>query len=67
MYLDDPWTLPSPRSSDEDPRLIKMEMLLSAAEVAYQAILDPIVDPGPSSSQMEEGDLLINFVTSILR
>ena len=50
MYLDDPWTLPSLSTSDEDVRTTRIEILLFAAEVAYQAILDPVVDPGPSSS-----------------
>ena len=37
MYLNDPYTLPSTSASDEDPRPTKMEMLLFAAETAYQA------------------------------
>ena len=49
-YLEDPWTLPSPSTLDEDPRPTRMEMSLSTMEIAYQAGLDPVVDPSPSSS-----------------
>jgi hypothetical protein len=38
---------------------IAMEIPLSATEVAYQAILNTIVDPHPFSSQMDEEDLIL--------
>ena len=57
MYLEDPWTLPSLSTSDEDPRPTKMEISLSVVEVSYQAILDLVIELGPSSSQIEEEDL----------
>ena len=54
MYLEDPWTLPSLSTSNKDPRPSKMEISLFIMKVAYQVVLDPIVDMGPSSLQMEE-------------
>ena len=50
MYLDDPWNLPSPSTSDEDAIPTRMEMSFSIVEPAYQATVDPIVDLGPSFS-----------------
>jgi hypothetical protein len=38
---------------------IGMEMPLSSVEVVYQDILDTIVDPDPSSSLMEEENLIL--------
>ena len=58
MYLDDPWTLPSLNTLDEDDRPTRMEMSFSVVETAYQVTLDPSVDSGPSSSCTEEEDLL---------
>ena len=56
-YLEDPWTLSSLSTSDEDPRTTKMDMLLSVVEIAYQATLDPAVDfSSPSSSRTKEED-----------
>ena len=49
-YLDDPWTLRSPSNSDEYIITTTVEMPLSATKTAYQSILDPTVDLGPSSS-----------------
>ena len=66
MYLDDPWTLLSPRTLDESPRPTNTEMSLSLGEVAYQAILDLVVDPSPSSLRMKEEDLsaLLSWVVT---
>ena len=47
MYLDDPWTLPSLSTSDEDAKPTKMRMSLSIVEVVYQATLEPAIDPSP--------------------
>ena len=48
-HLEDPWTLPSPSTSDEDTIPTKMDMLLSTTTIACQATLGPFVDPNPSS------------------
>ena len=50
MYLEDSWTLPPLSILNEDTRPTKLEMSLSTMEIAYQAGLDPVVDPSPSSS-----------------
>ena len=50
MYLDDPWTLHSSSNSDEYIITTTVEIPLSATKTACQSILDPTVDPGPSSS-----------------
>jgi hypothetical protein len=55
-YFDDPWTLPSPTMSYEGQSHIRMEMSLSAAEIAYQAIQEATVDPDPPSSWTKEMD-----------
>ena len=57
MYLEDPWTLPSPSTSDEDPRITNMEMSLSTMDISHQFIIYLDVDPSPSSSRTEEEDL----------
>ena len=57
MYLDDPWTLPSPSTSDDISITTKMDMPLYATQVAYQTILDSIFDHSPSSSRKKEEDL----------
>ena len=57
MYLEDPWTLPSSSTSDEDPIPTKMEMSLSTMDISYQFVLDHVVDPSPSSSRTQEEDL----------
>ena len=49
MYVDDPWTLSSLRTSDKDPRPNNMEMSLSIVNISDQATLDLILDPSPSS------------------
>ena len=56
LHLEDPWTLPSPSTSDEDPRPTKMDMSLSIMTIAYPSTLGTIVDPSPSSSVIEEED-----------
>ena len=58
MHLDDPLTLPSLRTSDEDARPTRMRMSLFLVEVPYQATLDPAIDPGPSSAWMKVEDIL---------
>ena len=55
--MDDPWNLPSSSTSDEDTIPTRVEMLLSTTKTAYQPILDPTVDSGPSSSWMKEDDI----------
>ena len=55
-HLEDPWTLPSPSTSDEDPRPVEMDMPLSTTLVAYKDNIFYVVDPSPSSSRMEEED-----------
>ena len=57
MYLNDPWSLSSLRTLDEDPIHTKMKMSLSTVEVAYQVVLDLVVDPSLSSSWTKEEDL----------
>ena len=57
MYLEDPWTLPSLCTSDEDPRITKMEMSLSTMDISHQFVIDLILDPSPSSSWTDEEDL----------
>ena len=61
MYLEDPWTLPSPRTSDEDPIPTKIEMSLYLVEIAYQATLDPFVYPIPSSLRTKEEDTFAHY------
>ena len=56
MYLENSWTLPYMRTSDEDPIPTKMEMSLSVVEITYQATLDSIIDTNSSSLQTEEED-----------
>jgi hypothetical protein len=55
-YFDDPWTLPSSTMSYEGQSHIRMEILLSTAEIAYQAIQEATADPDPPSSWMKEMD-----------
>ena len=56
MYLEGPWTRPSLITLDEYPRPTKMDMSFFVVNIAYQATLDPVVDPSPSSLWMEEED-----------
>ena len=66
MYLDDPWTLRSPSTLNEDSRTTRIEIPLSVAETTYQATLDNYIDPGPFSSQMEEEDILALPASAVL-
>ena len=52
-HMEDPWILPSPSPSN---RPIKMDLPLPVAMITYQANLDCVADPSPSSSWMEEED-----------
>ena len=54
LHLEDPWTIPSPSTLDEDPRPTNMDMLLSTMMIYYQSILVHVVDPSPSSLWTEE-------------
>jgi hypothetical protein len=61
-YFNDPWNLPSPTMSCEGQSHIGMEMPLSVAEVAYQDMLNTIVDLDPISSQKDDEDLILEPV-----
>ena len=50
IHMEDPWILPSPSPSIGP---IKMDVLFPATMVAYQANLDQVVEPSPSSSRTE--------------
>ena len=52
-HMEDPWILPTPSPSCEP---IKMDVLLPAAMIAYQANLECVAEPSPSSSRMKEED-----------
>ena len=58
-HLEDPWTLPSPSTSNEDPRPTKMDMLLSTTKISYKDTLGSILDPRPSSSWKEDEDAYV--------
>ena len=51
--MEDPWIFSSPNASNKP---IEMDVSLPAAMIAYQANLECVADPSPSSSQMEEED-----------
>ena len=50
-HMEDPWILPS-LSPSNGP--IKIAVLLPVAMIAYQANLDCVAEPTPSSSRMED-------------
>ena len=52
-HMEDPWILPSPSPLNKP---IKMDVPFPAAMSAYQANLQCVVEPSPSSSQMKEED-----------
>ena len=54
IHMEYPWILPSPSTLSVP---VKMDMPLPTTMVAYQANLDHIVEPSPSSSWTEEEDL----------
>ena len=58
MFYYDPWSLPSPSTLDEYARYTRMKMSLSTENIVYQATLDPVVGPDPSSSGTENEDLI---------
>jgi hypothetical protein len=62
LYFNDPWTLPSPTMYYEGQSHIGMAMPLSAAEIAYQVVLDSSIDPDPISSQTDEEDHVLKPV-----
>ena len=52
-HMEDPWILPTPNTSSEP---IVMGVPLPATMVAYQANLECVAEPSPSSSRTEEED-----------
>ena len=52
-HMEDPWILPSPSTSSVS---VETDMSLPATIVVYQANLDHVVEPSPSSSRTEEED-----------
>ena len=52
-HMEDPWILPTPSPSCEP---IGTDVSLSPAMIAYQANLECVAEPRPSSSWMEEED-----------
>ena len=50
-HMEDPWILPTPKTSSEP---VEMNMPLPAAMIAYQANLKCVAEPSPSSSWTEE-------------
>jgi hypothetical protein len=61
-YFSDPWTLPSPTSSDEGQLHAGMDMPLSTSEIAYQSIINSSIDPNPGTSQIDEEDLVLRSI-----
>ena len=55
-HMEDPWILPSPSPSCDKSIPAETNMSFPATLVVYQANLDHVVEPSPSSSQMEEED-----------
>ena len=52
-HMEDPWILPTPNTLSEP---IVTDVSLPTTMVAYQANIGCVVEPIPSSSQMEEED-----------
>ena len=52
-HMEDSWILPTPSTPSEP---IVTDVSLPATMLAYQAILECVVNPSPSSSRMEEDD-----------
>ena len=52
-HMEDPWILPTPSTSSEP---IMMDVPLPTTMIAYQANLESVADPSPSSSRIEEED-----------
>ena len=57
MYFKDPWNLSFLINSDEDPRTNDMDILLFVEDISYQANLDLVIDPSPSSLRTEDEDI----------
>ena len=51
--MEDPWILPTPSPLNEP---IEMDTLFPTAMIAYQANIDQVAEPSPSSSWTEEED-----------
>ena len=52
-HMEDPWIIPTPSLSNGP---IETDVPLPTAMIAYQANLDCVVEPSPSSSRTEEED-----------
>ena len=52
-HMEDPWVLPAPSTSSEP---VVMDVLLPTALIAYQANMESIAGPSPSSSRTEKED-----------
>ena len=52
-HMEDPWIIPTPNTSCEP---IMTDVLFPATMVAYQANIECVVEPSPSSLQTEEED-----------
>ena len=53
-HMEDPWVLPFPSTSSKNSIPAKTDMLFPTTFVVYQANIHHVVEPSPSSSQMEE-------------
>ena len=49
-HMEDPWILPSPSTSSDNSILVKTDVSFPTTLVAYQANIDHVVEPSPSSS-----------------
>ena len=49
-HMEDPWILPSPSTSSDNSIPAETDMLLHTTLVVYQANIDHVVEPSPSSS-----------------
>ena len=52
-YMEDPWILPTPNPSCEP---IEMDVSFPTTMIAYQANLECVAEPSPSSSRTKEED-----------
>ena len=54
--MEDHWILPSPSTLSDSSIPAETDVSFSATLVAYQANIDHVVEPSPSSLQTEEED-----------